>query len=1252
MIKHLFRTIVLLILALGIISFTWLTMSTPGLKTSLYVLQKVIPGELRISGIQGSFSQGMTIAKLSYSNPQIKLEIENLHLKTQPLALFKGELRITELTIEQLQIVSLPSNTPSAPLTELYWYIPLKIALQNIMIKHISSQHNTLITKFDNLLLNGMLSSNHLELTQLQLTYNSLIYHLEGQAGVKPLEAILHFSIMDLQLQPKFALSLNAIGDWQQLALKGQVTIPATFSFESTISDVFKNPRWTLHAIIEDLNPHNLNPKLDSVVYQGEINAQGTPQQLTLDAQFIPQENREKQRLQLKLTSADLQNLFFAAHLQWENINWPLVGTPQYTSAKGDLKLAGNPHNYNYTADVNLQSDNIPVSDWEFSGSGNQHKIQLSQLKILTLGGKINGNGFFKWQQPLNYQLNLTGTNLDPEHQWSDWAGNINFAVDIQGQGNKLALQFSNLTGTLRQQALHGDLALNIEHNKLTDINAKINCGTAKFIINAERKPNLYINWNVSIPDLAKLTPFGSGTLQTQGDISKLSTAPTIKGHISGHNLALLNYQAGKLVANFDLDANTTRKSSLTIDGDNLKLNQLLFESLTIHLNGNPQKFNLFAGAVVNDNVITTSAQGNYSNNQWRTIFQQLDWKTPDNIPWNLAAPFKLDFSPEQLNIDSFDWRANQQAIQLDTSWLFGKLPTGRLLMHNVGLNNFDQFLPNNIMMDGMLDLQLTNHNDPKNTALLLNAHSERAHLYYYDNPQATDKKMVTLKNFTAQLNANTSMLTSKVDMKINDQDYLHLTVTLPQYDIRHAITPEQAITGELTAQFSELNFLAFFTQNLHNVSGQLITDLKWNGKLSAPHPVGNLELRNASASVTPAHLNLTKINFKLQADAENQIKYKLQMNSGEGWLTVNGTTDYWQEHFPTSLKIVGNDFLFMNTTNYKIVASPNLTLTQKNQRYDLTGKIDVAEAIINYHTANDVVTLPSDVSVKTATNPDATTAFWNDFYANIQLTLGKNIKLSLDNLTAQLTGQLTLKDSPKIPTLATGELTITTGTYTAFGQTLNINNGKLMYTGGLVENPGLLIKATKSIQTYVNPFANSLNSTSSTSVVNITPQVTIIVVGISVTNTLKDPVLTLFSDQPNLTKTDILSYLVLGYPLSQANPSQGSNLIQAASALNLGEGQSTAVFNDLQNKFQLDQVGLQASNYLNSSNNSVQQNTSLVLGKLLSPRLFVSYSIGLLAPINTVTASYSLTRNLSTQTSSNNIGGSGIDFIYSFEHD
>ena len=85
---------------------------------------------------------------------------------------------------------------------------------------------------------------------------------------------------------------------------------------------------------------------------------------------------------------------------------------------------------------------------------------------------------------------------------------------------------------------------------------------------------------------------------------------------------------------------------------------------------------------------------------------------------------------------------------------------------------------------------------------------------------------------------------------------------------------------------------------------------------------------------------------------------------------------------------------------------------------------------------------------------------------------------------------------------IGTGEITILEGRYRAYGQRLDTQNGRLLFTGSPLDNPGLDLRAVREVD-------------------NIT-------VGLEVRGRLQQPQIELFSI-PTLGQTDMLSYLLLG---------------------------------------------------------------------------------------------------------------------------
>ncbi len=210
--------------------------------------------------------------------------------------------------------------------------------------------------------------------------------------------------------------------------------------------------------------------------------------------------------------------------------------------------------------------------------------------------------------------------------------------------------------------------------------------------------------------------------------------------------------------------------------------------------------------------------------------------------------------------------------------------------------------------------------------------------------------------------------------------------------------------------------------------------------------------------------------------------------------------------------------------------------------------------------------------------------------------------------------------DTPAQVTTARGELNVSSGRYEAYGQKLEIERGRLLFAGGPVDNPGIDARAVRRLQ-------------QTTAGAQVT-------VGVEVKGTLKSPELALFSD-PAMGQSDTLSYLLFGRPADTANPAQGAAMAAAARALKLRGGEALA--QRIGARFGIEEVDIQ-----NVQTSTGAQDAALVLGKRLSPRLYVNYSIGLIEPVSVFRIRYELTKNWVLQAESGL--NQGADLLYTIE--
>jgi translocation and assembly module TamB len=199
---------------------------------------------------------------------------------------------------------------------------------------------------------------------------------------------------------------------------------------------------------------------------------------------------------------------------------------------------------------------------------------------------------------------------------------------------------------------------------------------------------------------------------------------------------------------------------------------------------------------------------------------------------------------------------------------------------------------------------------------------------------------------------------------------------------------------------------------------------------------------------------------------------------------------------------------------------------------------------------------------------------------STITLTLGDKVTVDTSGLTGRLIGSVTVRSGYDAITRATGELSVADGKYLAYARKLDIQRGRLIFTGGAVDDPGIDLRAIKEF-----------------------PDVT---AGINVRGTLQQPRMSFFSDPP-LPQSQIVSLILSGGSTQSA---------QTASTAALGQG-AALLAAQLGQRVGLPDVSLETDPIANE--------TSLVLGHYLTPRLYVSYGVSITETLNTLKLRYTL---------------------------
>ena len=124
--------------------------------------------------------------------------------------------------------------------------------------------------------------------------------------------------------------------------------------------------------------------------------------------------------------------------------------------------------------------------------------------------------------------------------------------------------------------------------------------------------------------------------------------------------------------------------------------------------------------------------------------------------------------------------------------------------------------------------------------------------------------------------------------------------------------------------------------------------------------------------------------------------------------------------------------------------------------------------------------------------------------------------------------------------------------------------------------------------------------------------------VSINVRGTLDEPFITL-SSEPAMPENEALSYLMTGRSINTLQSGEAASLDRAAQSLAVSGG--GLLLGSLGTRYGLDEVTVEQTG---------DDDTSVVLGKYLSPKLFVSYGISIAEAINTIKLRYTLSERWS----------------------
>jgi autotransporter translocation and assembly factor TamB len=739
---------------------------------------------------------------------------------------------------------------------------------------------------------------------------------------------------------------------------------------------------------------------------------------------------------------------------------------------------------------------------------------------------------------------------------------------------------------------LAGDLLLRARSGELPDSwqieQARLSGGDSRIEASGQVGSVYDLAWSLHAPRLGDLVPQATGHLDGSGTLKGALAELAIQVRASGADIAVQGQRLGTLDIDgtVNLAADQTSRLQATV-GDAL-LAGIRVARLDVNGSGTTAKHRIRLQVDSEQGNTGLDVSGHWDGTRWKFDLQQGSLAWAGLAPWQLAQAVSGELTRERLQLSEQCW-TSAQARACGRFAGSAQDYSGAFTLTQLPLAYFASFFPERVSLEGELNAHGDFRKDAGKAATL-NMQIDSTPLQLRLPQDNTDlPQSFSLAPATASITVLGNKANLLVDLPFaKGPGGVHARVALAAPADGDWL--QGALQGELNLDWPDIAMASSWIPEVAELRGHIDGAMQLSGTPAAPRLQGRLALAEGAATLVTPGLTLEDVSVELAGQPSGDIRITASARSGGGTLQGDGFLNPVERRATVALR--GSQFQVMDTAEAKIFASPDLQLVMDSEQTRITGRIDIPSAHLrpSQPPPSAVSVSPDQVIVVEGEQEGAAASY--DVDARVRIVLGDDVDIDGLGLTGKLHGDVLVIDAPGQPANASGELSVSDGRYEAYGQKLTIRKGRLLFAGGAVTEPGLDIEAVRK------PAADVL-------------------VGVRARGKLRTPKFTLFSE-PSMSQSEQLSWLVLGRPMEGGtSASERSSLQTAALMLGMSGGESIG-------KSVGDQLGLDEVSVGSEPGADVNQ-ASLLVGKYLTPDLFVSYGIGLFEPVSTLHLRYAL---------------------------
>ncbi|MFT5139487.1 MAG: translocation and assembly module TamB [Rhodothermales bacterium] len=886
------------------------------------------------------------------------------------------------------------------------------------------------------------------------------------------------------------------------------------------------------------------------------------------------------------------------------SIIWHSWAEADFVFRNGHVQIQGDPDDY--TADYAFTTVFENTHEFLVTGTAGGNLEGLSQFDAALEGTAAQAgiSGYLNWTDQIAATGKIELKRFDPSAYFEAYSGNLHGLAGFRVSGTEsLYITDLDAAGILSGAGFEAQGNVDVTPGGLRCTGCNLSVADNHLAVDGVfESSDLDLQITVVAPALNQLRPGLSGVLNAKGRLFGSTNSPLFSGHAEGKKLSFAGWLVEQVTVNGSVNNSDSVNVSVSTQG--IFHGDDDFGDLKLDAEGTTQSLAVDANWSTGDLEATFKIELERLEDSLGGTVNQANIAERNTGDWVLDEPISFNANQQGFKASHHQWRHEESVILIDKFTMSGADLELIADIKDLQMQAINGFLPVNYQQEGTAsaEIDITQKSGVWNGSVAWRQ-NQTSLLITQENGSVSEVS-IPMASIDVELQDGGAKIRAAMTIDPGVDGELNLTM--------NQISSAAEIEADLRIQGSDWAWLSAVIPQMDRLEGNATANAHFYGPLLSPVISGNLELHDGKLLIPALNIPLEEIEFELNGGPGSIVVLTGSGKAGDGTLQFNGQiNDILTADRSAQITIRGASAALMNWPEYQLWGSPDLLLKADAEGWTFSGQLDIPKAEINpQELPGAAVVVSKDIKI---IGEESAPAQATAYSGEVQLELGDEVRVQLYGLDTRLTGSLLVRVPSTGPMTAEGQIKLIGGLFSAYGQKLTIQEGSLIFGGGL-DNPYVDVRAVRVVDT--------LEGT--------------VTAGVHLRGQAQNLNSTIYST-PAMAEADALSYLVFGRPLNQATVSEGNEL--AGAAISLGVAQAGRVTEQIGQSLGLDQL---------SFTEDGGHGTALVAGKHINSRLYARYVYGVFSKLGTLLMRYRLSQHLVLE------AGTGetqtIDILYTVE--